>query len=849
MIQNKDFVHLHTHSCLSLLDGLSHIKKLVEKARKSGFQALALTDHGNIGGWIQFIQECRSTVDKNGDPLNYPTIKPILGCLLKGQEIVTIDGVKCIEDIRIGDKVLTHTGLFQNVTKMMKRIYTGYFYDIYLSGSKNNKLTLTEEHPIFVRNYCGEINWMKPPEISFGLKAKTRGMKHWNNYVCLPKIKSSCNVTKIDILDYLPHIFCSENGYIYKCVKSNKYDCCNEWENINRYLLIDNDFSYFLGLYTAEGSVCRKKNNHNELNGQIILSFHKKESKLINFCSNFIKNRFNLVVGIHKRTGIKKNCVDIYFCCLPLAYFLANVCGKGAKNKCVPPFIFNSCQEIKDFYLNGVLDGDGKDLKQPKNVCKSQNLHVSSIKLVWGVRQLLVNRGVWSTIVKSISVDEDKKCTSYSLSYNPFRKYSRTIEDDDYIYKPILKIVKKWGREEVFNFSVENDQSYVSDFILHNCEFYTCRKMEWQSKDKQPDLRKGNRHLILLAKNWEGYQNLCYLSNESFTKGFYFDPRIDLEILAANSKGIMVSSACLSSLINANLYFDRYDAAKKAASIFKDIFKEDFFLEVMFHGINAQAKIIPDIIKLGKELDIPLIATQDAHYLEKDQALSQEVLSCMNMSRCLKDPKHNRMPYDEFYLKSAEEMMKIFKDIPQVIYNTLSVAERVDSEDIVRNLFISGMRLPKIDIPAPFKDAQEYLEYLAWEGMKKIGWDKSEEHVKRLKLEIGDIKVAKENNNYDFATYFLIVRDYVNYANEKGVLVGPGRGSCYASVLLRCINVTYGLDPMCYNLFWERFLGFCGQKFVTEKDFGFDSKEQLVPISQLEENYDGIENDSEDEEI
>jgi DNA polymerase-3 subunit alpha len=375
-------------------------------------------------------------------------------------------------------------------------------------------------------------------------------------------------------------------------------------------------------------------------------------------------------------------------------------------------------------------------------------------------------------------------------------------------------------------------------------ETYLCRKMEWQSKDKQPDLRRGNRHLILLAKNWEGYQNLCYLSNESFSRGFYFDPRIDIDILAANSTGIMVSSACLSSLINANLYYDRYDAARKAASIFKDIFKDDFFLEIMFHGINAQAKIIPDIIKLGKELDVPLIATNDLHYLEKDQALSQEVLACMNMSRCLKDPKHNHMPYDEFYLKSADEMMKIFKDIPQVVYNTLSVAERVDSEDINRNLFISGMRLPKIDIPVPFKSPQEYLEYLAWEGMRKIGWDKSEEHVKRLKIEIEDIKVAKENNNYDFATYFLIVRDYVNYANEKGVLVGPGRGSGFASILLRCLGITYGVDPLHYNLFWERFLGFCSSRFVAEKDFGFISELQTIPVSHFEENEENIDDDT-----
>jgi DNA polymerase-3 subunit alpha len=153
------------------------------------------------------------------------------------------------------------------------------------------------------------------------------------------------------------------------------------------------------------------------------------------------------------------------------------------------------------------------------------------------------------------------------------------------------------------------------------------------------------------------------------------------------------------------------------------------------------------------------------------------------------------------------------------------LAERIDTKNIEQNLF-GGMRLPKFDIPIEYNNAYTYLSQLAWDGMKKIGWDKSPEHIKALKMELNDIRVAYEANNYDFSTYFLIVRDYIQYAKNNNILVGCGRGSGYSSVLLRCIGVTYGIDPLQYGLLWERFLGFDNLKYIKEIDFGFE--EDLV---------------------
>ncbi|NJL70147.1 MAG: PHP domain-containing protein [Candidatus Competibacteraceae bacterium] len=344
------------------------------------------------------------------------------------------------------------------------------------------------------------------------------------------------------------------------------------------------------------------------------------------------------------------------------------------------------------------------------------------------------------------------------------------------------------------------------------CEVYLARKHEWKSKDDaktnggfQADGRKGNRHLTVYAQNFKGYQNLCALTEKAWVDGYYYkDPRIDIELLAKHSEGLIVGSACLSSLINANLLHDRYDKARKACILFKDIFKENFFLEVMYHGIPDEARVIPDIFKLSAELNIPVCATNDNHYIYKDQGKSQEVLMCISTSNCLTNPKHIHFPYEEFYLKSAAEMARIFGKVPQSLYNSVAMAERIDAEDIKRNLF-GGMRLPKFDLPKfdvneaipilttlamkvdklksgeTYKEGtltkpMEYLCYLAFKGLHRRNWQSSGDHKRQLIKELIDVWVAWENNSYDFATYFLIVEDYISWARKKGIIAGFGRG-------------------------------------------------------------------------
>ena len=352
---------------------------------------------------------------------------------------------------------------------------------------------------------------------------------------------------------------------------------------------------------------------------------------------------------------------------------------------------------------------------------------------------------------------------------------------------------------------------------LLGSEFYLSRDRFAKSNKEQIDGRKGNRHIVLLAKNWQGFQNLCTLSEKSWTEGFYNDPRIDFSLLEKYHEGIICSSACLSSIVNNNLLHGRYDQARKAAIKLKDIFNDDFYFEVMYHGLDAERYIIPDIFKLADSLNIKVVASNDCHYSCKSDGASQEVLMCMSTSRCVNDSKRLKFPYHEFYLKSAEEMASIFSDRMDCIYNTLDIPAKVDHMDISRNF--GGMRLPKFPLPENFSDPHDYLEYVAWEGLKEIGSGGSQKHIDRLRLELDDVKIAKLNNSYDFATYFLIVRDYIQFAKTNGILTGCGRGSGFGSLLLKTLGITYGVDPIEHDLLWERFLGFDTKKFIKEQDF------------------------------
>ena len=350
-------------------------------------------------------------------------------------------------------------------------------------------------------------------------------------------------------------------------------------------------------------------------------------------------------------------------------------------------------------------------------------------------------------------------------------------------------------------------------------ETYFAKNHKTKTKELQPAGRKGNRHLTLIAKNSIGFQNICTLSQIASLEGFYYDPRVDAELLTQYSEGVIATSGCLSGIVNHLLLKDKFEEAKKAAGLFKDIYGEDYYLEMMYHGIDEEAKILPEIQKLSKLLNIKIISTQDSHYLEQEEAEFHEIIMCISSGKTIKDPRRLKFPYKEFYFKSKEEMFKIFGHVPDYLQNTMEIAEKCDYSDIIFIEKGGSMKLPKFSLPTGYNDPYLYLTELAWKGFKKLGMEGSEIHKERLKMELDDIKLVWDTKRYDFTTYFLIVEDIMRFAKEKGIDAGI-RGSGYGSLLLKCLGVIESpIDPIKFNLLWSRFLGFSDQKFFSEQDF------------------------------
>ncbi len=312
--------------------------------------------------------------------------------------------------------------------------------------------------------------------------------------------------------------------------------------------------------------------------------------------------------------------------------------------------------------------------------------------------------------------------------------------------------------------------------------------------DKEPGIDEEQYHLVLLAKDNQGYKNLMKLVSLGFTEGFYYKPRIDMSVLAKYSEGLIALSGCLAGRIPSLLLKGDYEGAKSTALQFKSIFGQDnFYIEVQDHGLLDQRKIINDLIRLSQETGIPLVATNDVHYIEKDDALAQDVLMCIQTGKTLDDENRMKFESSEFYLKSQNEMEGLFSYIPEALENTVKIAQRCNV-----TLDFGTVHLPSFQVPEGLTE-DEYLKQLCYKGARERYTEITEEIKKRLDYELETIK------KMGYSSYFLIVWDFINYARQKGIMVGPGRGSAAGSLVAYCLYIT-NIDPLKYNLLFERFL-------------------------------------------
>ncbi|TAH73831.1 MAG: DNA polymerase III subunit alpha [Anaerolineaceae bacterium] len=368
------------------------------------------------------------------------------------------------------------------------------------------------------------------------------------------------------------------------------------------------------------------------------------------------------------------------------------------------------------------------------------------------------------------------------------------------------------------------------------CEIYVAPNSRF---DREPGATEDRyHHLVLLAENNIGYQNLMKIVSRGFLEGFYYKPRIDKEVLSQHSEGIIALSACLGGEVAGNIRRGFYEEAKKAALSYREIFGENnFFLELQDHGIPEQKTVNQGLIRMSNETSIKLVATNDVHYTYEEDADSHDILLCIQTQKKVSD--ENRMRYEggQYYLKSPEEMLSIFPYAKEAVENTYEIAKRCNVA-----ITFGEYKLPVYPVPEPY-DAFEYLNILCREGMKERYGQITDDLWDRMEYELKTI------NDMGFSDYFLIVWDFIKYARDNGIMVGPGRGSAAGSIVSYSLKIT-DIDPIKYNLLFERFLNperltmpdididFCYERrqevidYVTDK-YGKDKVVQIVTFGTM----------------
>jgi len=379
--------------------------------------------------------------------------------------------------------------------------------------------------------------------------------------------------------------------------------------------------------------------------------------------------------------------------------------------------------------------------------------------------------------------------TEYSLldGSNKIKEYVKRLKELGQSAGAITDHGVMYG---VIDFYKEAKANGIKPII--GCEVYVAPSSRFEKNSSSEDRYY---HLILLAKNNKGYENLSHIVSKGFTEGYYYKPRVDIELLREYHEGLICLSACLAGAIPRAITSGNLEKAREIAKEYDEIFGHgNFFLELQDHGIPEQRQVDMELVRLGKELDIELVATNDCHYTYRDDAKSQDVLLCIQTQKKVMDEDRMRMSGGpEYYVKSEEEMRSLFPYADKAIENTNKIADMCNVE-----IEFGVTKLPKYEVPEGF-DSWTYLNKLCFDGLRKRYGDRAAELEDRLNYELSVIK------KMGYVDYFLIVWDYINWARQNDIAVGPGRGSAAGSIVSYCMHIT-NIDPIKYNLLFERFL-------------------------------------------
>jgi DNA polymerase III subunit alpha len=808
------FAHLHTHTEFSMLDGAARVNDVIAAAVADGQPAIAITDHGNMYGVLDFYRAAndagikpiigieayqaadsrferpvrRGRMDDSGgeagegqklyyhlcllaeSTAGYRNLMKLSSgsflegyyykprCLLPRQEIVTRTGVKAIKDIVVGDEVLTHRGRFRKVTRTMSRHHEGEVLGVRLAGRYERVTWMTAEHPVLVQGRNGMRKWVEAGELDPGRPGLSDGAQNWKSWACLPKIHADQPVDHIRTEDYVSWEPSAERpGQFVKSSPRSKIGPTRHYCPFPTELPLDYDVGYFIGLFAAEGHTSR---------GTACWSFHRDEHELIDRCSVMAEKLTGKPVVIKTsphRPGYQGVTVSVYSAVL--AELLGSLCGKGARNKHLPEFVFEAPREFQQGLVDGVLDGDGS--VKPDTVIFTQ----TSRDLAWQIRMLRATLDDDFACVTECELPAEQHATQYRSNYSPRRvmAHRRTKSDREFVYKPISAVLRRSYSGPVYNIEVEDDHSYVSDFAIHNC---------------------------------------------------------DWELLEKYSEGVIATTGCLGGVVLQALLRDDMKTATALAGRLQDIFgRNNLFVEVQDHGYAKQQQTNPLLVEVARAIGAPLVATNDCHYTHRDDALAHDALLCVQTGSSIDDPNRFKFETHEHYLKTAAEMRALFAELPEACDNTLYIAERA-SVDIE----FGQTLLPEFPLPAAFTDATAYLRHLAYEGARGLyGHDLSTAVIDRLDYELRVIA------DMGFSAYFLVVWDLIKYARDHGIRVGPGRGSAAGSCVAYALRIV-DLDPLKYGLIFERFLN-PGRKSMPDIDMDFDERYRSEMIRYAAERY------------
>lgn len=391
--------------------------------------------------------------------------------------------------------------------------------------------------------------------------------------------------------------------------------------------------------------------------------------------------------------------------------------------------------------------------------------------------------------------------TEYSLldGANRIKDLVKKVKDSGMKAVAITDHGVMYGAIEFYKECVKNG---IKPII--GCEVYMAPRTRF---DKEPGVDDKLGHLILLAKDNAGYSNLIKIVSSAFTEGYYYKPRVDMELLREHSEGLICTSACLAGFVSRAILDDDFDKAKKIAEDYIDIFgKDNFYIELQHNGIQEQVAANHGLIRLARMLDIPMIATNDAHYLNREDSYSHEVLLCVQTGKKMIDEDRMRFGSDEFFVKTPEEMFENFKNMPEVLENTVKIADRCNV-----TFEFGHTILPNFDTPNNM-DHYEFLKQECYKGLNKRYSEQLPSLIERLEYELSVVK------KMGYVDYFLIVWDFIKYAKDNGIPVGPGRGSGAGSLAAYCLGIT-DIDPIKYSLIFERFLN---PERISMPDFDVD---------------------------